>query len=265
MSKVPEEIKPPAPSQPPPLHRQAAQSKPPLVSTRRLRILFWCLFASILVLGAVLVGERQRMRDRVRDLADQTPIDAPYTDTEPVTLDLANDDEGSITAQERQIALPTEVTARARALLDHLVGEYALPGSPHALPSGAMVNELFLLPLPVVGHTVDTHAPATADGHVPTVPVAPTDPNATQPKTLGGELAIIDLRGSFVNSHPSGVEVESLTIASIIGTLHANLPQIEQIRFLVDGQPRETLAGHADLLRTYSSRDTTGSGNGGSQ
>ncbi len=265
MSKPPVMSKLPVVSQPPTLNQSPATGKPPLVSTRRLRILFWCLFACILALGAVLVVERQRMRDRVRDLADQTPIDAPYTDTEPVTLDLANDDEGSIAAEERQIALPTEVTARARALLDHLVGEYALPGSPHALPSGAMVNEIFLLPLPVVGHTVDNHSPATADGHVPTIPVAPTDPNATQPKTLGGELAIIDLRGSFVNSHPSGVEVESLTIASIIGTLHANLPQIEQIRFLVDGQPRETLAGHADLLRTYASRDTTANSNGGSQ
>ena len=53
------------------------------------------------------------------------------------------------------------------------------------------------------------------------------------------------------------MEVESLTLLSIIGTLHANVPQIEQIRFLVDGQPRETLAGHADLLRTYPSRDAT--------
>ena len=53
------------------------------------------------------------------------------------------------------------------------------------------------------------------------------------------------------------MEVESLTLLSIIGTLHANVPQIEQVRFVVDGQPRETLAGHADLLRTYPSRDTS--------
>ena len=26
---------------------------------------------------------------------------------------------------------------------------------------------------------------------------------------------------------------------------------IEEVRFLVDGRPRETLNGHADLLRTY--------------
>ena len=72
---------------------------------------------------------------------------------------------------------------------------------------------------------------------------------------------MIDLRSTFVNQHPSGVEVESLTLRSILGTLHANLPQIEQVRFLVDGQARETLAGHADLLRTYPARDTTTSGN----
>ena len=43
----------------------------------------------------------------------------------------------------------------------------------------------------------------------------------------------------------------------MIGTLHANMPQITEVRFLVDGQPRETLAGHADLLRTYTAADTS--------
>ncbi len=220
------------------------------MNSRRMRVLFWALFVCIVALAVLLFVERQRARDRVRDLADQTPIDAPYSDAEAVTLDLANDDEGSITADERQIALPSEVTGRARALLDHLVSEYALPGSAHPLAPGAMVNEIFLLPLPLIGHTVDPNSPATLEGRVQTIPVAP-NPDSPQPRTVGGQLAVIDLRGSFVNNHPSGVEVESLTIASIIGTLHANLPQIEQVRFLVDGQPRETLAGHADLLRTY--------------
>ena len=226
------------------------------MSFRRMRVLFWVLFACILAMGVLLVVERQRARDRVRDIGDQAPLDAPYTDTEPVTLDLANDDAGTVTPAERQIALPSEVTARARALLDHLVAEYALPGSAHPLAPGAMVNEIFLVPLPLTGHAVDTNAPNASDGRVPIVPVPAANPDAQQPKTPGGELAVIDLRGSFVNGHPSGVEVESLTIASIIGTLHANLPQIEQVRFLVDGQSRETLAGHADLLRTYPSRDT---------
>ncbi len=226
------------------------------MTPRRMRIVLWCLIASILAMGVVLFVERQRQRDKVRDIADQSPVDAPYTDAEPIMLDLADDNTGAVTATERHIALPTEANARARALLDHLVNEYALPNSAHPLPPGIMVNEIFLLPLPVVGHEIDSHAPATPDGRVSTVPVAPTDPAALQPSAPGGQLAVIDLRGTFVNSHPSGVEVEALTLASILGTLHTNLPQIEQVRFLVDGQPRETLAGHADLLRTYPVRDT---------
>ena len=42
-----------------------------------------------------------------------------------------------------------------------------------------------------------------------------------------------------------------MTLLSLIGTLHANMPEVAQVRFLVDGAPRDTLAGHADLTRTY--------------
>lgn len=228
------------------------------MTPRHQRILFWSLVGCILAMAVLLFVGRERERGRISDLADQTPLDAPNTAPEAIILDLANDTEGTVAATDRQLALPTEATARARALLDHLVAEYALPGSAHPLAPGAAVNEVFLVPLPLVGHTPDANAPTGAFGSLtPTLPVANTDPNALQPQAPGGELAVIDLRGTFVNAHPSGVEVESLTLASIIGTLHANLPEIEQIRFLVDGQARETLAGHADLLRTYPSRDTT--------
>jgi len=224
--------------------------------SRHQRILFWCLILCVVGMGLVLFLERKHARDRVIALGDATPIDAPYTDTQSITLDLANDADGTITAATRPIALPDEVTARARALLEHLLAEYAMPGSTHPLQSGAAVDDVFLLPLPVVGHTIDTTAHTNASGGSSTIPVA-ADPSSPQPQSPGGELAVINLRSSFVNAHPSGVEVESLTLLSIIGTLHANIPQIEQIRFLVDGQARETLAGHADLLRTYPSRDTT--------
>jgi len=157
------------------------------------------------------------------------------------------------------------VTARVRSLLDHLNAEYALPGSAHPLPPGAMVDDVFLLPLPIVGHaqsnSADNSSTAATGDNPPSTPVASTDPGALQPQSPGGQLAVVNLRSNFVSQHPSGVEVESLTLLSIIGTLHANVPQIEQVRFLVDGQPRETLAGHADLLRTYPSRDTSAAAN----
>jgi hypothetical protein len=223
---------------------------------RYLRVTFWILIGCIVLMAIALFMEHQSARNRVSNLADQTPIDAPYTSSENITFDLANDSDGSITATDRLVALPSEPTARARALLEHLVSEYSLPGSAHPLQSGAAVADVFLVPLPVTGHTLDTGT-APDGSAATTTPVRSTDPNALQPASPGGELAVINLHSSFVNAHPSGVEVESLTLLSMIGTLHANLPQIEQVRFLVDGQPRETLAGHADLLRTYPSRDTT--------
>jgi hypothetical protein len=226
------------------------------MTPRHQRIVFWCLVACILAMTAVLIGERQRGRDRIAALGDQTPLDAPTATTTSVTMDFANDADGSIDAGVREIALPTDSNARARALIDHLIAQYAQPGSAHPLQPGAAVNEVFLVPLPIMGYAAGNTKAAQHPERQATVPVA-ADADALQPLFPGGELAVVDLRSSFADQHPSGVEVESLTLLSIIGTLHANLPQIEQVRFLVDGAARETLAGHADLMCIYPSRNTT--------
>jgi hypothetical protein len=222
---------------------------------RHQRIVFWCLIACIVGMTALLVVERQRGRDRVSRLADQTPLDAPTGPTESVTLEFANDNDGSLHPGKRDIALPIDETSRARALIDHLITQYAQPGSAHPLPPNSAVNEVFLLPLPVVGYEPSNTPSALHPDRKATTLVGSKDPNALKPQTVGGEIAVVDLRSSFADGHPSGVEVESLTLLSIVGTLHANLPQIEQVRFLVDGMPRETLAGHADLTRIYPARD----------
>jgi hypothetical protein len=46
--------------------------------------------------------------------------------------------------------------------------------------------------------------------------------------------------------------IEDFTLMSFIETLSANMPQIEQVKILVDGKERRTIAGHTDLLSTYS-------------
>ena len=76
------------------------------------------------------------------------------------------------------------------------------------------------------------------------------------PQVPGGQLAVVNLHGTFADHHPSGIGPETLTIESIIGTLYANFPRIVEVRFLVDGRPRETLNGHADLTRTYQAANT---------
>jgi Sporulation and spore germination len=192
------------------------------------RILFWSLLGGILLMAAFLLHGCQQAHKRLTALNDATPIAAPVTtSTEDVTLYLASDADASITPTTAQLALPQEPSLRARDLLEHLLATYALPASAHPLQSGPAVDDVFLL-------------------------------NQANPTRTGaGQLAVVNLRGSFIDNHPSGIQVEALTLQSIIGTLHAAFPQITQVRFLVDGQPHDTLAGHADLTRPYPATDTT--------
>jgi hypothetical protein len=192
------------------------------------RILFWILAAGIFLMAAFLLHGCEQAHKRLAAPNDATPIAAPTTaSTEDITLYVANDADASITPTTESIALPQEPTVRARTLIEHLLSNYAIPGSSHPLQGGPAIDDVFLLP-----------DPEPAPGEQP------------------GQLAVINLRGSFTDNHPSGIQVEALTVQSIIGTLHAALPQITAIRFLVNGQPHDTLAGHADLLRTYPAADT---------
>jgi hypothetical protein len=192
------------------------------------RILFWILVAGISVMAAFLLRGCEQAHRRLAASPDTIPIAAPVAaSTEDITLYLANDADASITPITDSASLPQAPTLRARALLEHLVATYAAPSSAHPLQGGAAVDDVFLL----------------------------TDPTPA-PGRQPGQLAVVNLRGAFVDNHPSGIQVEALTVESIIGTLHAAFPQITNIRFLVDGQPHDTLAGHADLLRTYPATDT---------
>jgi len=190
------------------------------------RILFWSLTGAILLMMAFLLRGCQQAHKRLTELNNASPIAAPTSAaTEEVTLYVANDADATITAKSAKTALPLEPSMRARTLLEYLITQYAQPDSAHPLQSGAAIDDVFLL----------------------------SDPAAKDK----GKIAVINLHGDFAGNHPSGVEVEDLTLKSIIGTLHAVLPQITQVRFLVDGQPRETLAGHAALDRSYAAIDTT--------
>jgi Sporulation and spore germination len=199
------------------------------------RILFWSLIGGILLMGAFLLHGCEQAHKRLTAHIDATPIAAPTTASlEDVILYLANDADASITPTTERLALPQEPSVRARALLEHLLSTYALPGSPHPIQGGPAVDDVFLL-----------NQPTSAASNL-----------EQPPSTTTGQLAVVNLRGSFIANHPSGVQTETLTVQSIIGTLHAALPEITKVRFLVDGQPHDTLAGHADLLRTYPAEDT---------
>lgn len=202
------------------------------------RILFLVLMMLSVLMAAFLWRVHQRTTARLNSVSlDAPPIEAPSTATaEPITFLVADDSEGSITARDTQLALPAEPTIRLRAILERMFVDYAKPDSHHPLSIvPPAIADVFFLPLPI-------SAPGTP---------------ANEASRQDGFLAVINLRQSFADAHPSGIEVETLTVLSVLGTVHANFPQVSKVRFLVDGKMRETLAGHFRLDRTFPSVDTT--------
>lgn len=144
---------------------------------------------------------------------DARPLAPPVAGpTESVTLFVAFDEDGSLRAVSAQIPMPSGRQQRAEELLRALLSLYLDKNSPHVLGPDSEVRSVFLV-----------------------------DPG----------VAVIDLNSAFADTHRSGVLTEELTIASLIHTISINTPGISKVKILVDGKPRDTLAGHADLSDYY--------------
>jgi hypothetical protein len=223
---------------------------------RHQAILFLLLLLASLAMGATLWHLRDVAHQRLLAGQDSAPTSAPaVAPAEQATLLVANDSDGSILPQMHSLPLPADPNARARAVLGKLLDLYAAPDAAHPVPGGAnSISQVFLLPAPEIAGAV----PAAGKLDSRTVVTLPRN---SRSKTSGAPpqvaqqagplLAVVNLTPSFAANHPSGIETEMLTVQSICATLHANLPRVTQVRFLVSGQQRATLAGHADLTRTY--------------
>jgi hypothetical protein len=209
-------------------------------------VLFVVLLVASAAMGVALWQLRERAHQRLLSSQDSTPTQAPeVAPAEPATIYVANDTDGSLLAQVQQLPLPKDPGARARAVLGKLLDLYAAPDAGHPVPGGAnSIAQVFLM-------QAENLDGATGKGGSGGVSSPTQSPATTDPMQMGPELAIVNLTGAFAAGHPSGIETETLTVMSICGTLHATLPRVTEVRFLVDGQPRATLAGHADLTRTY--------------
>lgn len=200
--------------------------------SRAQRILFFTMLIAAVTMAAFLIRLRERAQDRLYRAQSATPlvepVEAPAT---TISLLIPNDADGSLLESQRSLPLPQDENARARIILTTLLGAYREPHSTHPMGGASLapgtetpgVDEVFLMPVP---------------------------------QSRQGKMAVVNFSPSFGQMHPSGIEPETLTLLSIIGTLHANLLDVTQVRFLVDGRQAETLAGHADLTRVYVASDS---------
>ncbi len=176
------------------------------MSSRAVKIAIVALAAAVLAMGWYAY--------RLMRQAQGTPVKEAHVMVTPANsgsravLMLASDADGRLHRRQVATQLPADPGSRTRELIRLLLAAYAEKGSPHPLPPGAAVKEVFI---------------------------------------IGGNTAVIDFNLDFADQHPSGVRVERLTVDSIAATLAANVPAIRRIKILIEDQERPTLAGHLDL------------------
>jgi hypothetical protein len=67
-------------------------------------------------------------------------------------------------------------------------------------------------------------------------------------------LFTADFSSELQKQHPGGSSSEILTVYSVVNTLTLNVPEIKQVRLLVDGKTIDSIAGHIDCRQPISPR-----------
>jgi spore germination protein GerM len=75
----------------------------------------------------------------------------------------------------------------------------------------------------------------------------PTDTQLRALYIIPDGTCYVDLSEAVRKNHPGGSKSELLSIYSIVNSLVLNVPEIERVQILVDGNEASTLAGHIDL------------------
>jgi hypothetical protein len=176
--------------------------------SRKLQYIIATLVLAILAMGFYLV-HLKRKAESIGAPPVAEALTPPFSGpAQQLTLYVASDEDDSLRPSVISSALPSDPGERGRLALHTLIARYLQKDSPHPLGAGSDLHDVYLL-----------------------------DPAS----------AVVNLNAAFSQAHRSGIEVEQLSIFSLVLTLKAQLPQLTRVRFLIDGKPRDTLAGHLDL------------------
>ena len=132
--------------------------------------------------------------------------------TRPVNLYFSSMSDDRFVAERREAPVTADLTQTLRAVVELLIAGPVDSLAP-TLPADTVVRDLYL----------------GVDG-----------------------VAYVNFTASLVNRHPGGSSAEYATLGSLVRTMTVNFPEVKAVQILIDGRPRETLAGHygiRDALR----------------
>jgi spore germination protein GerM len=135
----------------------------------------------------------------------------PKVTKSTVHLYFADMDHGHLKAETRSVALPDAAVDRAKAMIHGLI-EGSGDALTRTLPEETKLLALYL----------------DKEG-----------------------VAYVNFNKAFSDKHPGGSLTELLSIYSVVNTLSLNIPDIEAVKFLIEGREAKTLAGHIDLRYAF--------------
>src|SRR5215471_4013791 len=173
------------------------------------------LLAAILVSGFFIIRlTHKEQAKNLRAIDEKLMAPSVTTKQEHIRVLVAYDEDRALRWRDAAVSLPSERSLRAREVLRAILAQYLQSPSPHPLGKGADIKDVYM---------------------------------------INNDTALIDTTAPFADGHPSGILLEEMTLCSLIETLNANVPGITRVKFIVDGQERDTLAGHVDLMSFYQS------------
>lgn len=201
----------------------------------------WALLAVLLVaiVGymaySLFLSEQSRLRDKEAAGPERlTPESSIVQDqaTEEVavelffyTRDAYPGAKNFLTGEERTIFQIDDRTLMARQIIEELFKGPSKPAEPEAAVDG--------------------------DERAPILESLYGKARLRQVYVLNDGTAVVDLTLDGAGTPAGGIVTELAFIQSIVRTLRTNLPEIERVRFLVGGQPAETLLGHVSLSGAF--------------
>ena len=185
---------------------------------RRVKIALIALGIGFAITMGLFVDIVGRIQSMVRNSeAEENPFTPPppqlYNQEDPpMTVKVffpGTGDKAILSTEDQTIFRSAELTNRARQILQKLLEGPRRPGLFPSIPKDTKLQEVFV------------------------------DDTAT---------AYVDFSDPISANHPGGIANEQATIYSIVNSLTYNLKEIRQVKILVGGTERETLAGHILLL-----------------
>jgi spore germination protein GerM len=175
---------------------------------------------AVLLAALVFIFFRSGASEVILKSADSGAANAPAVGTSPptdskhtkkVTLFFVRPSDGLLASEEREIGVSNSLIREAEEFVAELIKGPAGDLAP-ALPAETRLGRIYI----------------TRDG-----------------------TAYVDFSRELVDKHPSGTTAELSTIYALVDGLAFNFKSIKKVFILVDGEERETLAGHVGLDRAF--------------